>query len=105
MYFFVRFTGIMILILGVLLMLLGIGTTIYGFVQNAALIDLVNNYLLAGTNSRLTDARYYMALIGLASFLVGMLTSAFGQLMLVFADIASNTRETNALLRGLRQVE
>ena len=105
MYFFVRFTGIVILILGILLMLFGIGTTVYGFVQNAALVDLVNNYLLVGSNSRLTDARFYMAVLGLASFLVGMLASAFGQLMLVFADIASNTRETNALLRGLHTVE
>jgi hypothetical protein len=31
-----------------------------------------------------------------------MLTAAFGQLMLVFADIGSNSRETNILLRSLR---
>jgi hypothetical protein len=105
MYFFVRFTGIIMLIIGVLLMLLGVGTAIYGFVQNAALIDLVNNYWLAGTNSRLLDARFYAAVFGLAFFLTGMLTSALGQLLLVFADLANNTKETNLILRGLRSVE
>jgi len=105
MYFFVRFTGIVTLILGVLLMLLGMGTAIYGFVQNAALIDLVNNYWLANSNSRLLDARLYAALIGLGLFLGGMLTSALGQLLLVFADLANNTKETNLLLRGLRNAE
>jgi cbb3-type cytochrome oxidase subunit 1 len=105
MYFFVRFTGIVTLIVGALLMLLGVGTTIYGFVQNAALVDLVNNYWLASSNSRLIDARFYAAVIGLALFLAGMLTAAMGQLMLVFADVASNTKETNALLRGMRKTE
>ena len=105
MYFFVRFTGIVILIVGVLLMLLGVGTAIYGFVQNEALLDLVNNYLLASSNSRLIDARFYAAVIGLALFLAGMLTAAMGQLMLVFADVASNTKETNAILRGMRKTE
>jgi hypothetical protein len=105
MYFFVRFTGIVTLIVGALLMLLGVGTTIYGFIQNAALVDLVNNYWLASSNSRLIDARLYAAIIGLGLFLVGMLTSALGQLMLVFADLATNTKETNMILRGMRKVE
>lgn len=105
MYFFVRFTGIVTIIVGVLLMLLGVSTTIYGFIQNAALVDLVNNYLLAGSNSRLLDARFYAALLGLGMFLSGMFTSALGQLLLVFADLATNTRETNALLRGMRKVD
>jgi cbb3-type cytochrome oxidase subunit 1 len=105
MYFFVRFTGIVILIVGALLMLLGVGTTIYGFVQNEALVDLVNNYWLASSNSRLIDARFYAAVTGLALFLAGMLTAAMGQLMLVFADVASNTKETNAILRGMRKTE
>ena len=105
MYFFVRFTGIVTLIVGVLLMLFGVGTTIYGFIQNAALVDLVNNYWLASSNSRLIDARFYAAVIGLALFLGGMLTSALGQLLLVFADLATNTKETNILLRGLQKAE
>jgi hypothetical protein len=102
MYFFVRFTGIVTLVMGAFLMLLGVGTTIYGFVQNAALVDLVNNFWLAGSNSRLVDARFYAAIIGLGLFLGGMLTSALGQLMLVFADLAANTKETNAILRAMR---
>ncbi len=105
MYFFVRFTGIVTLIMGVLLMLLGVSTTIYGFVQNAALIDLVNNYWLASSNARLVDARFYAAVFGLGLFLSGMLTSALGQLLLVFADVASNTRETNAILRSMHKAE
>ena len=105
MYFFVRFTGIVTLIVGALLMLLGVGTTIYGFIQNAALVDLVNNYWLASSNSRLIDARFYAAVIGLAFFMAGMLTAAMGQLMLVFADVATNTKETNMLLRGLRKID
>jgi hypothetical protein len=103
MYFFVRFTGIVTLVVGALLMLLGVGTTIYGFIQNAALVDLVNNYWLASSNARLVDARFYMAVLGLAFFLFGMLVSALGQLMLVFSDVATNTKETNMLLRGLRK--
>lgn len=105
MYFFVRFTGIVTLVVGALLMLLGVGTTIYGFIQNAALVDLVNNYWLASSNSRLVDARFYAAILGLAFFLAGMFTSALGQLLLVFADLATNTKETNTLLRGLRTVD
>jgi hypothetical protein len=105
MYFFVRFTGIISIIFGALLMLLGVGTAIYGFVQYAALLDLVNNYWLAGTNSRLTDVRSYAAALALLLFLVGMLTSALGQLLLVFADVARNTQETNLLLRGMRNTE
>jgi hypothetical protein len=105
MYFFVRFTGIVTLVVGALLMLLGVGTTIYGFIQNAALVDLVNNFWLASSNARLIDARFYAAVIGLGLFLAGMLTSALGQLMLVFADLATNTKETNMLLRGMRKVD
>jgi hypothetical protein len=47
--------------------------------------------------------RFYTTFYGLALFLLGMITSAFGQLMLVFADIATNSRETNILLRSLRR--
>jgi hypothetical protein len=105
MYFFVRFNGFVTIVLGVLLMLCGVGATGYGFVQNAALVDLVNNYWLAGSNSRLLDARFYAAALGLGLFLIGMCTSAWGQLLLVFADVAANTREANVLLRGMRKLE
>ncbi len=105
MYFFVRFTGIVALVVGVLLMLLGFGVAIYGFVQNAAVIDLVNNFLLVGSNARLVDARFYTAIAGLAAFVLGMLVSAAGQLLLVFADLAANTRETNHILRSMQRVD
>jgi cbb3-type cytochrome oxidase subunit 1 len=102
MYFFVRFNGFVTIVLGILLMFFGVGAVIYGFVQNAALIDLVNNYWLASSNIRLLDARFYMAVIGLVLFLAGMGVSAWGQLLMVFADVASNTRESNVILRGMR---
>ncbi|MCX6068802.1 MAG: hypothetical protein NT121_24145 [Chloroflexi bacterium] len=85
--------------------LLGVGTAIYGFVQNAALVDLVNNYWLVNSNSRLVDARFYASIFGLGLFLAGMISSALGQLMLVFADLAVNTRETNVILRGMRKTD
>lgn len=113
MYFFVRFTGFVTLVVGALLMLFGISVVIYGFIQNAALVDLVNNYWLVSSNLRLggtqaeaeAGVRFYAALLGLGLFLGGMLTSALGQLLLVFADVATNTKETNMLLRGLRKID
>ena len=103
MYFFVRFNGFVTIVLGVLMMVFGVGVAIYGFMQNAALVDLANNFVLAGSNIRLLDARFYMAILGLGLFLLGMCTSAWGQLQLVLADLASNTRETNQILRGMRR--
>lgn len=100
MYFFIRFTGIVKIVLGILFMLSGVAAVIYGFVQNATLISLVNTYWLAGTNTRLIDARFYASLFGLALFLLGMSLSAWGQLLLAFADMANHTRETAILLRA-----
>jgi len=106
MYFFVRFLGIMVLIVGILLMFLGFGAAIYGFLQNAAVVDYANHYLLAGSNMRMVDdARIYSAILGLGLFLLGMFSAGLGQLMLVFADVAANTRETTAILRGLQRIE
>jgi hypothetical protein len=107
MYFFVRFTGIVILVCGVVLMLLGFGGAIYAFVQNIALTDLVNQYVFEASQSslRVTDTRFFSSVAGLMVFTLGMGTAAVGQLMLIFADIATNTRETNVLLRGMRRVE
>ncbi len=105
MYFFVRFNGFVTMVIGVLLMLFGVGAAIYGFAQNAALVDLANNYILVSSNIRLLDARFYMAALGLVLFLLGMCISSWGQLLLVFADVAANTRETNLILRGIRRME
>ncbi|HEY3313440.1 MAG TPA: hypothetical protein VGK00_17510 [Anaerolineales bacterium] len=105
MYFFVRFTGIVKIIVGILLMLAGVAAVIYGFIQNAAVVDLVNNTWLAGSNTRLLDARFYMAVLGLALFVIGMSAAAWGQLMLAFADVAANSREATLLLRSMRRVE
>ncbi|RPH60028.1 MAG: hypothetical protein EHM81_07080 [Chloroflexi bacterium] len=107
MYFFVRFTGIVILVSGVFLMLLGFGGAIYAFIQSASLTDLVNQYIFQAlqSNLRVTDTRFFTSIAGLGVFVLGMGVAAMGQLMLVFADIASNTRETTALLRGMRRSE
>jgi len=107
MYFFVRFTGFVTVVIGVLLMLSGVGTAVYGIFQNAALLDFVNNIWLAGigSNSRLLDARFYAIIFGLGLFLAGMGVSAWGQLLLVFADLANSARETNLILRGMRKLE
>ncbi len=103
MYFFVRFTGWMMVVFGVLFMLAGLAAAIYGFVQFQALTDLFTNYVFAGTNQPLPDPRILFSVGGLVLFVVGMTTSAFGQLLLVFADLANHTRETNVLLRAMKR--
>jgi len=105
MYLFVRFTGIVILLFGVLLMLVGFGGAVYGFVMQNTVLSLINPQLLANSGSVLQDSRLYTTVLGLILFIAGMVCSAFGQLMLVFIDIAINGRETNVLLRGLRGKE
>lgn len=104
MYFFVRFTGIMTVIFGVILMLAGVTATVYGFVQYESLIDLFQNYVFAGTNQSLPDPRMLLAILGLFLFVSGMLSSALGQLLLVFADVGTQTRETNVILRSMKRM-
>jgi len=104
MYVFVRFTGIVMLIFGLLFMLIGFGGAMFGFFQNEALIDLVNNSLFANSRYVLPqqDMRFWTASYGLALFLLGMVSSALGELMLVFIDLVKSSRETNIILRSLR---
>ncbi len=101
MYVFVRFTGIVLVIFGLLLMLAGFGGALYLVIWKDTLVGAINNYLLsAGSRSVVTgDILPPLAVTTLILFLAGMLTAAFGQLMLVFADIGTNSRETNILLR------
>ena len=101
MYFFVRFTAIVAIIFGILLMLAGVAMGLYGFFQNAALVGLMNTYIFEGSNFRMVDARLVAALIGAGLLGAGMLAAALGQLMMAVLDLANNTRETNILLRGL----
>lgn len=105
MYFFVRFTGIVTIILSILFMLLGVATVVYGYVQNTALVAVLNTYLFEGSNMRMVDARLVASLVGLFLFVSGMLSAAMGQLLMLFADVATNTRETNILLRGMKPVD
>jgi hypothetical protein len=104
MYVFVRFTGVVLVIFGALLMLAGFGGALYLFIQKDTLVGMLNSYLLSGGGRSIVTGDFLpsLAITALAFFLTGMLTAAFGQLMLVFADIGSNSRETNILLRSLR---
>jgi hypothetical protein len=108
MYVFVRFTGYVLVIFGLLSMVIGfIGAVclfIQLFIQKDMLINALNSYMLStgGKSVFPQDVMPYFALIAVVIFLSGLLTAAFGQLMLVFADIGSNSRETNILLRSLR---
>jgi hypothetical protein len=100
MYLFVRFTGVVVLVLGLILMLVGFIGAVYVLVQNETLLPMINGGLLAQSGMVLQDARPYAAALGLVMFITGMFASALGQLMLVFIDIAINGHETNRLLRG-----
>ncbi|MGC1376878.1 MAG: hypothetical protein WA821_11665 [Anaerolineales bacterium] len=104
MYVFVRFTGVVLVVFGALLMLAGFGGALYLLIQKDTLVAMLNAYLLAGGGRVVVTGDFLssLALYALAFFLTGMFTAAFGQLMLVFADIGSNSRETNILLRSLR---
>jgi hypothetical protein len=103
MYIFVRFTAVVAIILGVLLMLFGIVGSIYGFFQNDAFTRLVNEWLETNDDMRrVINAGFALLILGAASFILGMVAAALGQLMLVFVDLANHARETNTLLRSLR---
>jgi hypothetical protein len=106
MYVFVRFSGFVLVVFGLPLMLAGfVGAVgaLYLSIQKDTL-SMLNGYLLSngGTTVFTADFLPSLAIYALIFFLIGMLTAAFGQLMLVFADIGSNSRETNILLRSLR---
>jgi hypothetical protein len=105
MYVFVRFTGYVLIVFGLLSMLTGFGGAVYFSIQKDTLINELNSYLLStgGKSVFPQDSMPYFALMAVVIFLSGLLTAAFGQLMLVFADIGSNSRETNILLRSLRK--
>lgn len=103
MYFFVRYTGYVLILFGIFLMLTGLAGTIYGFFWHDALLARINE-ALAASNSvwRVTEMRFLTSLLGLSVFVAGMVVAALGQLLLVFADLASHTHETNVLLRSFR---
>jgi hypothetical protein len=104
MYIFVRFSAVVTIILGVLLMLVSLVGAAYGFFQNDAVTLAINNALEAANDMRrVVNAGYAGLILGAIVFVIGMFTAAFGQLLLVFVDMATNTRETNLiLLRSLR---
>ncbi|PKN95290.1 MAG: hypothetical protein CVU44_01005 [Chloroflexi bacterium HGW-Chloroflexi-6] len=103
MYIFVRLTAVVTILFGVLLMLAGLSGAGYGFFQNDALTLTINNYL-EQTNDmrRVVNAGYAGVILGTLAFIFGMFAAAFGQLLLVFVDLATHTRETNIILRGFR---
>lgn len=104
MYVFVRFTGYVLVFFGLLLMLASFVTAVYIIVQGATFINSLNTYLLSsgGTSVFPKEALPYFALTTMFVFMTGLFGAAFGQLMLVFADIGRNSRETNIILRSLR---
>ncbi len=103
MYFFVRYTGYVLILFGIFLMLAGLSGTIYGFVQHQALLARINEALQASNSLwRVAEMRFLTSLLGLSMFVAGMVVAALGQLLLVFADLANHARETNLLLRSFR---
>lgn len=103
MYFFVRYTGYVLILFGIFLMLAGLAGTIYGLFWHEALLARINDVLYVGNSVwRVTEMRFLTSLLGLSMFVSGMVVAALGQLLLVFADLASHTRETNILLRSFR---
>ena len=105
MYIFVRIHALITIVFGILLMLFGLGLVVAGFVQNAALVNMVNTLWLAGSNIQMVDARFYASAFGLGFFLLGLAVAAAGELLLVFADVAVNTRETNQILLRMRKAD
>lgn len=112
MYFFVRYTGYVLILFGIFLMLAGLAGTILGFVQPESLLSSINEGLNASNSLwRLSESQnesgtrfltFLTSLLGLSMFVSGMVVAALGQLLLVFADLASHARETNILLRSFR---
>lgn len=103
MYFFVRYTGYVLILFGIFLMLAGLTGTIYGLVQHEALLARINETLQASNSVwRVAEMRFLTSLLGLSMFVSGMVVAALGQLLLVFADLANHTRETNIILRSFR---
>jgi hypothetical protein len=103
MYIFVRLTAVVTILFGVLLMLAGLSGAGYGFFQNDALTLTINNFL-EQTNDmrRVVNAGYATVIMGTLTFIFGMFAAALGQLLLVFVDLATHTRETNLILRSFR---
>lgn len=104
MYVFVRFTGYVLVFFGLLLMLVSFVAAVYMVIQGEVLISSLNSYLLSsgGTSVFPKEALPYFALTAMFTFMTGLFGAAFGQLMLVFADIGRNSRESNIILRSLR---
>lgn len=103
MYIFVRFTAVVTIIAGVLLMLAGAASAIYGFFWNDSVTTLINDALEAANDMRrVVNAGYAGLILGLVFFVMGMFIAAIGQLSLVFVDLAVHTRETNVILRSFR---
>lgn len=103
MYLFVRVTAVIFIILGLLLMVaavLAVAGGMLGFVTGGVPFQMGPNL------PTMTLAPVGTLVFGIAFFLQGLLIAALGQVMLVFADIARNTEETNRLLRsGVRPVQ
>ncbi|MDX9990947.1 MAG: hypothetical protein RBS68_02755 [Anaerolineales bacterium] len=103
MYIFVRFTAVVTILFGIFMMLAGAGGAIYGFFQNEAVTSAANLWAETVTDTyRIINAGYAAVLLGTMAFIIGMISAAVGQLLLVFVDLAVQARETNLILRSFR---
>ena len=98
MYLFVRITAIILMVIGILIMLAGV---VYAVIAVANLFGNAPGLgpVVPGVGPLLV-APYGGVVVSLLIFFQGLLITAAGQLMLVFTDIANNTAESVALLRG-----
>jgi Zn-dependent membrane protease YugP len=93
MYIFVRATGIVMMVFGILAMLIGLGIGFNAVARNLDQLESLptpQNFALINHITSL--------LSGALVFLQGLAITALGQLMLVFVDIARNTADTTQLL-------
>ncbi len=103
MYFFVRFQAFVTMVMGVMLMIFGVVVAVFGFIQNAAVVDMINNFLIVGSGIFLQDARFYTSVLGMVCFMGGIAMAACGQLLLVFVDMANSARDANAILHNMNK--
>lgn len=101
MYAFVRFTAVVLMIIGVLVMILGIVYAINVITLFFPEIAAPAPFLPPVSPPAAPLPNLMFAAV---VFFQGLFITALGQLMLLFVDIAMNTHETVHLLRASRQL-
>lgn len=87
-----KITGVIILLIGLLLILGGIAVMVSSLftVDQTPVSPLVTPMFLTG----------YVVFIGIAIMAYGLLTCALGEGLILLAQVADNSHQTNLLLRG-----